>query len=64
MSNETVSSETTLEALIDRLDQRGLMVLQILLGQQAMKLLTEDKVKEKTSTTILDPRNKTNAFRV
>lgn len=33
----------TLESLIEDLDQRGLLVLQILLGQQAMKLLTEDK---------------------
>lgn len=43
----------TLEGLIDNLDQRGLLVLQILLGQQAMKILTLEKVKEKTST-ILD----------
>jgi hypothetical protein len=45
--------EHTLEGLIDGLDQRGLLVLQVLLGQQAMKLLTLDKIKEKTST-ILD----------
>jgi len=34
---------STLEELIEDLDQRGLLVLTILLGQQAMKLLTEDK---------------------
>jgi len=44
----------TLESLIEDLDQRGLLVLQVLLGQQAMKILTEDKIKEKTST-ILSP---------
>ncbi len=33
----------TLEKLIEDLDQRGLLVLQVLLGQQAMKLLSETK---------------------
>lgn len=42
----------TLESLIEDLDQRGLLVLQILLGQQAMKILTEDKIKEKTSSIL------------
>lgn len=35
----------TLEGLIEDLDQRGLLVLQVLLGQQAMKLLSETKTK-------------------
>ncbi len=35
---------TTLESLIEDLDQRGLLVLSILLGQQAMKILTEEKI--------------------
>jgi hypothetical protein len=54
MSIKKPINPITLESLIEDLDQRGLLVLQVLLGQQAMKLLTEDKIKEKTST-ILDP---------
>lgn len=38
--------ENTLEGLIDGLDNRGLLVFQILLGQQAMKILTAEKIKE------------------
>jgi len=45
--------DTTLEDLIENLDQRGLLVLQVLLGQQAMKILTLETIKDKTST-ILD----------
>lgn len=44
-----VPKESTLEALIDRLDQRGVLVLSILLGQQAMKILTEETTKEQLS---------------
>ena len=44
-----VPKESTLEALIDRLDQRGILVLSILLGQQAMKLLTEETAKKELS---------------
>jgi len=51
MSNRTLK-ESTLEGLIEDLDKRGLLVLQILLGQQAMKLLTLEKIKENTSTLI------------
>lgn len=53
----------TLESLIEDLDHRGLLVLQVLLGQQAMKLLTEDKIKEKTSN-IINPETKKNALRI
>lgn len=46
----------TVEELIENLDNRGLLVFQILLGQQAMKLLTEEKEKEVTKTSrILSP---------
>jgi len=41
-----VPKESTLEGLIEDLDQRGILVLQVLLGQQSMKLLTEQKTKE------------------
>lgn len=43
---------TTLEKIVDDLDSRGLLVLQVLLGQQAMKLLTVEKVKEKSAEDI------------
>lgn len=36
----------TLESLIENLDHRGVLVLQVLLGQQCIKLLSEDKVKK------------------
>lgn len=38
--------DNTVEGLIESLDQRGLLVFLVLLGQQAMKLLTEEKVRE------------------
>jgi len=44
--------ENTLEGLIDGLDNRGLLVFQILLGQQAMKVLTAEKIKEVKSKVI------------
>ncbi len=40
------SNPYTLESLISNLDSRGLLVLQVLLGQQAMKELEKSKVKE------------------
>ena len=54
-----IPKQNTLEGLIEDLDQRGLLVLQILLGQQAMKILTEEKTKEVLSTksNILLPKN-------
>lgn len=45
----------SLEALVDNLDQRGLLVLQVMLGQQAMKLLSEKHVSEVTKPTVLKP---------
>lgn len=36
----------TLEGLIEGLDKRGILVLQILIGQQAMKLLSEEPLPE------------------
>lgn len=45
----------TLESLIEGLDQRGCLVLQVLLGQQAMKLLSEKHVKEITKPSVLKP---------
>lgn len=41
----------TLEKLIEGLDSRGMLVLQVLLGQHAMNLLAKDKVKEVTGTS-------------
>ena len=38
---------SSLEELIEGLDQRGLLVVSILLGQHAMKLLTEEKLSAK-----------------
>ena len=57
MSIKKPINPITLESLIEDLDDRGLLVLQVLLGQQAMKILTEAKIKEKTSS-ILDPSTK------
>jgi hypothetical protein len=45
----------TLEALVDNLDQRGLLVLQVMLGQQAMKLLSEKHVETVTKPKVLKP---------
>lgn len=47
----------TLESLIEDLDQRGILVLQVLLGQQAMKLLTVDTIKDKTSSILVPSTN-------
>jgi hypothetical protein len=45
----------TLEGLVDNLDQRGLLVLQVMLGQQAMKLLSEKHVSDVTKPKVLKP---------
>lgn len=57
MSNKIlpITKENTLEGLIEGLDKRGLLVLQILLGQQAMKILTEEHAKDITKSSILLP---------
>lgn len=41
-----VNKVATLESLIEGLDQRGLLVLSVLLGQQAMKILSEEHEKK------------------
>ena len=47
-------TESTVENLINNLDNRGILVFLVLLGQQAMKILTEEKTKEhSTKNTIL-----------
>jgi len=46
---------STLESLVDNLDQRGLLVLQVMLGQQAMKLLSEKHVDQVTKPKVLKP---------
>jgi hypothetical protein len=55
-----MSNESTLEALIEGLDQRGILVFQVLLGQQAMKLLSKDIPKDKVKSKILVPNNASN----
>lgn len=45
----------TLENVIEGLDQRGLLVFQILIGQQAMKLLSEKHIKDVTKPSVLKP---------
>jgi len=46
---------STLEQLVDNLDQRGILVLQVLLGQQAMKLLSEKHIETVTKPSVLKP---------
>lgn len=45
----------TLESLIEGLDERGLLVLQVLMGQQAMKLLSVLHTKEVTKPSVIKP---------
>ncbi len=67
MSNKVLNrhkpNPIALESLIEDLDSRGILVLLVLLGQQAMKVLSEDITNSKTST-IIDPGTKTNASRL
>lgn len=59
MSNQIPSRKNkiaTLEDLIEGLDQRGLLVLQVLLGQQAMKVLSE-KHENKVIPKVLLPKD-------
>lgn len=44
----------TLESLISNLDNRGMLVILVLLGQHAMSLLEKEKVKE-VKGTLLPP---------
>ena len=48
-------SMSTLEQLIDNLDDRGLLVVQVLLGQQSMKLLSKKHVDQVTKPKVLKP---------
>lgn len=57
MSIRKTINPITLESLIEDLDQRGILVLQVLLGQQAMKLLTVDTIKDKTSSILVPSTN-------
>lgn len=44
----------TLEKLINSLDQRGLLILNVLIGQRAIEILAEDtKVKPKTKGVLV-----------
>lgn len=51
MTIKPVNNPYTLESLIEGLDERGILVLQVLLGQQAMSLLSKDKIKEVTKVS-------------
>ncbi len=44
----------TLEKLIESLDERGLLILQVLVGQRAIELLAKD-TKSKVTKNILTP---------
>lgn len=46
---------STLENLIDNLDERGILVLQVLVGQRAMTLLSKKHIDEVTKPTVLKP---------
>lgn len=45
----------TLEQLINNLDERGILVLQVLVGQRAMELLSKKHIAEVTKPNILKP---------
>jgi len=49
-----IPRESTLEGLIEGLDQRGLLVFLVLLGQQSMKILSEDKSRTKILVPLKD----------
>jgi hypothetical protein len=49
-----IPKESTIEGLIEDLDQRGLLVFLVLLGQQAMKVLSETTV---VNSKILVPKD-------
>lgn len=45
----------TLESLIQGLDDRGLLVLQVLIGQQAMSILSQKHIEDVTKPSVLKP---------
>lgn len=49
------SDPYTLEKLIEGLDERGCLVLQVLLGQQCMHLLSKKHVDTVTKPSVLKP---------
>lgn len=55
LSRQPPVNPITLESLIEDLDQRGLLVFLVLLGQQAMKILSEEHSSKVTSSKILVP---------
>lgn len=46
---------STLENLIDSLDERGILVVQALLGQQSIKLLSQKHIDTITKPKVLKP---------
>lgn len=48
-------STTSLEDLINNLDQRGILVLQVLVGQRAMAILSEKHINDVTKPSVLKP---------
>lgn len=48
--------ESTLEGLIEGLDQRGLLVFLVLLGQQAMSILSKEHSNSVPKSNILVPK--------
>ena len=54
--NKDSTRNQTLEGLIESLDQRGILVLLVLLGQQAMTILSQKHVAEVTKTNVLKPK--------
>lgn len=55
-----IPKQATLEGLIEDLDTRGLLVLQVLLGQKAMELLALEKLDKlaltnANSTSLIKP---------
>lgn len=45
----------TLESLVSNLDERGLLVFQVLLGQRSMELLSKKHIDTVTKPSILKP---------
>lgn len=56
IKKSNIPKESTVEGLIEGLDQRGLLVFLVLLGQQSMKILSEEHVNEVTKPGLLLPR--------
>lgn len=58
MATNTLSrkSETSLEQLINNLDERGILVLQVLVGQRCMELLSKKHIATVTKPSVLKPQ--------